>query len=276
MTTLENETSQIPAMRVSRHHSAKRAAHPGSGTSGCEARWLRRPIRQRQGSFTRIELVVAVMVAGLLGCLVLPVFPYLKTNARLSGCGNNLRRLATGFEAFANEFRQYPNGSEWSALAPTGAISRLRSHLPDDRRTLVCPERIVELESTPADTTPFSFFSYGYNDSGSAQWSDGLELGMGRLRHIAISEIKAPSQMITLGDTGLGALAEPRLNPHDTVRPEKYPWPQHLPSERHRGGANILFCDGHVTYGKRAKWIEKNDQARRQWNNDHEPHPETW
>jgi prepilin-type processing-associated H-X9-DG protein len=49
-----------------------------------------------------------------------------------------------------------------------------------------------------------------------------------------------------------------------------------LPSARHRGGANILFCDGHVEFGKQSKWIEKTPEARRQWNNDNQPHPETW
>jgi prepilin-type processing-associated H-X9-DG protein len=49
-----------------------------------------------------------------------------------------------------------------------------------------------------------------------------------------------------------------------------------LPSQRHDGGANILFCDGHVVYGKQDKWIEKTFESRGQWNNDNQPHPETW
>jgi prepilin-type processing-associated H-X9-DG protein len=49
-----------------------------------------------------------------------------------------------------------------------------------------------------------------------------------------------------------------------------------LPSNRHSGGANMVFCDGHVEYAKQERWIEASDGARRRWNNDHKPHPETW
>ena len=48
------------------------------------------------------------------------------------------------------------------------------------------------------------------------------------------------------------------------------------PGTRHSGGANILFCDGHVEYGRNPKWVEHKDDLMRRWNRDHEPHPETW
>ena len=44
----------------------------------------------------------------------------------------------------------------------------------------------------------------------------------------------------------------------------------------HNRGANMAFCDGHVEYAKQRKWIEESDTARRSWNNDNEPHAETW
>jgi prepilin-type processing-associated H-X9-DG protein len=44
----------------------------------------------------------------------------------------------------------------------------------------------------------------------------------------------------------------------------------------HSGGANILFCDGHVSWAKQAFWIAPTEESRRSWNNDHEAHPEWW
>ena len=41
---------------------------------------------------------------------------------------------------------------------------------------------------------------------------------------------------------------------------------------RHNGGANIVFCDGHVENMPNSKLVETNDVARRRWNNDNEPH----
>ena len=86
--------------------------------------------------------------------------------------------------------------------------------------------------------------------------------------------------MIALGDSGTDTLWDLLLNPHEKPPPTSSEdlttinsW---LPSKRHGGGANILFCDGHVEHGSQARWIEKTDSARRHWNHDHEPHPDTW
>ena len=45
---------------------------------------------------------------------------------------------------------------------------------------------------------------------------------------------------------------------------------------RHSGGDNLVFCDAHVEYAKTEKWVEETDPARKRWNNDNDPHDETW
>jgi prepilin-type processing-associated H-X9-DG protein len=45
---------------------------------------------------------------------------------------------------------------------------------------------------------------------------------------------------------------------------------------RHDQGENMVFCDGHVEFGKQTVWLQKTERARQRWNNDHEPHQETW
>jgi prepilin-type processing-associated H-X9-DG protein len=47
-------------------------------------------------------------------------------------------------------------------------------------------------------------------------------------------------------------------------------------ADRHNGGGNVTFCDGHVEYDKQSNWMKESDAARRRWNRDNEPHPETW
>jgi hypothetical protein len=47
---------------------------------------------------------------------------------------------------------------------------------------------------------------------------------------------------------------------------------------RHNYGANAVFRDAHVEFGKSAAWMNKADQARRRWNKDNQlkSHPDTW
>jgi prepilin-type processing-associated H-X9-DG protein len=44
---------------------------------------------------------------------------------------------------------------------------------------------------------------------------------------------------------------------------------------RHGKGYNVVLCDGHVEFIKRADYLNLRKTARN-FNNDYEPHPETW
>jgi hypothetical protein len=38
----------------------------------------------------------------------------------------------------------------------------------------------------------------------------------------------------------------------------------------------MVFCDGHLENARQTNWMAATETARRRWNNDNEPHPETW
>jgi prepilin-type processing-associated H-X9-DG protein len=42
----------------------------------------------------------------------------------------------------------------------------------------------------------------------------------------------------------------------------------------HSGGIQFLLCDGHVEHSAAARFAQA--QTRRRWNNDNQPHDETW
>jgi prepilin-type processing-associated H-X9-DG protein len=54
------------------------------------------------------------------------------------------------------------------------------------------------------------------------------------------------------------------------------PDPQFWAGNGHQGKANLLFVDGHAESGRQTNWMAATDTARRRWNNDGQPHPETW
>jgi prepilin-type processing-associated H-X9-DG protein len=48
------------------------------------------------------------------------------------------------------------------------------------------------------------------------------------------------------------------------------------PGTGHGGFANMLFADAQGESARQTNWLAATDAARWRWNNDHEPHPETW
>jgi len=84
--------------------------------------------------------------------------------------------------------------------------------------------------------------------------------------------------LFALGNKG-HLLDPPRLRDGDSdyADPEaRAPEHRSAPDPRHAGRANVVFCDGHVEYHKQAEWTRASDNVRARWNNDHQPHPETW
>ena len=136
-----------------------------------------------------------------------------------------------------------------------------------------------------------TYFSYGYNFAGSGGTLDPpitLQLGLGNMivsaetwtrgdrdhfRELRASRVRLPSEMIAIADSNGDGV-------HDFCI-----WPlpddgakQMWPGSVHRGGANVLFCDGHVQWHLQRDLLSTGDLSpedrarRRMWNNDHEPH----
>ena len=132
-------------------------------------------------------------------------------------------------------------------------------------------------------------FSYGYNDWGSVgglndQYKNGTVLprGLGgdvfdpknHYTEIKASKVKLGSEMIAIADRV--EKIDPKapqfafnIDPTDALQ---------YPGDIHRGGANVLFIDGHVAWFAQKALIAtnlsdlKNIPMNRMWNNDHEPH----
>jgi prepilin-type N-terminal cleavage/methylation domain-containing protein/prepilin-type processing-associated H-X9-DG protein len=138
--------------------------------------------------------------------------------------------------------------------------------------------------------------SYGYNITGTG-WvpGQGKHLGLSPTFHGAVlsqglifpehpfsqearivwvseSEVRMPAEMVAIGDG---------YQKYSSLWVEIVPKEAHTQEGRtigdiHREGANVVFCDGHVEYNKKQKWIEPTEGARRRWNKDNQPHSETW
>ncbi len=124
-----------------------------------------------------------------------------------------------------------------------------------------------------------------YNASGTAKFNDPSNLGLsGYLdqtsqpkvyRQTAESKILVPAEMIAAGDIEPGSPGGTFFwssGHFDLLSTDHSYWP----GKSHSGQANMLFCDGHIESARQTKWLSATTAALSRWNNDHEPHPETW
>jgi prepilin-type processing-associated H-X9-DG protein/prepilin-type N-terminal cleavage/methylation domain-containing protein len=225
-----------------------------------------RTISRAHRAFTFTELMVVIAITAILGALLLPALCKAKAHARTAACASNLRQIGLALTIYVGDFRKYPTGMRWVVTSlPWYANQVLTPYTARSRREFFCPAQ------RPATKPGIDFcpLSYGYNSLGSArQPGSHLGLGDGSHRLISEAEIKMPSDMISVGDSGSETVWDMLLNPNTQ---QTAAWSAEclttlnswLPSRRHAGGANIVMCDGHVEHAKQDWWIDKNDSVSR-------------
>jgi prepilin-type processing-associated H-X9-DG protein len=115
--------------------------------------------------------------------------------------------------------------------------------------------------------------SYGYNALGTGPHEKPLgltgTLGYSSWNGLREGNVLVPCDMIAIGDY-------PETVEQDGDITGALDEQDDFVANRHNGGANIVFCDAHVEYGKQANWMKATAGIRKRWNNDNQPHPETW
>jgi prepilin-type processing-associated H-X9-DG protein len=244
---------------------------------------------KRTAAFTLTEMLVVTGVIATLAALLMAAVSRGKVQAIETRCKNNLSQIGKAMAVYTSDFQKYP-GTRSAPIAPPETLTPQWEQIWDHRLLPYIAGQKVIL-NCPGDPSPtvnnyfkLTNYSYGYNAFGTGRHFAGspLNLGLGRaiapetdfsapLIEVGDSAVRAPAEMIAVGD--LNDLPSVFKTTIDPFSGNPYPG---SPAARHFGGANMVLCDGHVGYARQGKWIEKTDTARRLWNNDHEPHPETW
>ena len=194
---------------------------------------------------------------------------------------------------------------------------RLRKMLKGNQRVFYCPaqdERCQWKDDSPGTVllaneaaTNFGYelgerlllevgkyFSYGYNAGGAVGGGGSPFRGMGEDGHSLVdptvcrrganrvTSVKSSSEFIIITDTAADGWADFHVAPNPTraqpgMPSRSQPGFDDSLSEIHRGGSNILFCDGHVEWHLRSKlllkWPVVAEEAAKQrlWNADNQP-----
>jgi prepilin-type N-terminal cleavage/methylation domain-containing protein/prepilin-type processing-associated H-X9-DG protein len=241
------------------------------------------PSRSLRHGFTLIELLVVIAIIAILTAILFPVFASAREKARQTACLSNLKQIGLAAMQYAQDYDEglpawdanfVPGGPAlasdphylyWQAQLqpyiksgnPTGLDS------PEDNTGVwQCPDLGSKSEESIFPGTSRHSYSYGYNgmiaytNYGSFAGAPGTDvLGARFYRWPTLTAMGSPASTIYVGECGYaGRIAPPFLYETEGKRAANQTFYSWEVPDRHNGGANYIFADGH------AKWL-KSDVA---------------
>jgi prepilin-type N-terminal cleavage/methylation domain-containing protein/prepilin-type processing-associated H-X9-DG protein len=244
-----------------------------------------------RNGFTLMELLVVVAVIAILAALILPALSLAKARAQRLHCASNIRQIGIALQQFVSDNQFYPlySGGDTTSRGWEYDVARQLGDNPNTPGYLLsgvwaCPGIPTKDVSSVA--------SYGYNAFGLGVSVDSLGLGATHGATVGgwtfevlkppvrESSVVQPSEMMAIGDGFHGSgniiiCGDWFLWRHDVFHPILWGTRPFVASARHRGRANVVFCDGHVeSPSLKFLFEDTSDTALSRWNRDHLPHRE--
>lgn len=236
-------------------------------------------------AFTLIELLVVIAIIAILGAILLPVFVQAKEQAKSVSCLSSQRQLAISVHLYLQDWDAYPllnyRNNENPALSNTAIrwFNLLQPYVRGDA--------LFECPAAPGVKGGRNMaLGYNYMFLGNTHMPTGHQF-----RSVSESTIAHPTQTIAFADSdgvrredvaAAGGAYVPYFHGF-VIDPPESNWLFTPPldedagwcwkgqrcqlSQRHRGGANASFCDGHASWLPYTRVMKNNSL----WNGTGEP-----
>lgn len=190
-------------------------------------------MKHKQRAFTLVELLVVMAILGVLIALLLPQIGRASERANRSKCAANLKQMLIGFNMHVSDEGVYPKSS---ATDPGGWMGSVEKHWGGKNDITMCPSAVKN--------HGFKEWTLMMNQNLAGRSFGGAAPGQ-----VPLPPARA-TKTILCGD-GHFTEAGSGTNHWIGISYEK-----ETPDFEHDGGANFIFCDGHLMYLDKRKALQ--------------------
>ena len=230
---------------------------------------------RRVSAFTLIELLVVIAIIAILAAILFPVFARARENARRSSCQSNLKQIGLGIIQYQQDYdEKFPRivGTSGNSSTPYGWAGTIQPYVKSTQ-VYKCPSTSTDIQTNPNND---NYVQYQFNRRLNTSPTGATEEADGR----AIAQVSLPSQTVLVAD---GPSGKGRNNTSGCLKSGVsgfLAWKDSAPAgdhsgtgcnagagsssgvawlyrdttenaaDRHLGGINFAFVDGHVKWFK--------------------------
>ena len=228
----------------------------------------------KTSAFTLIELLVVIAIIAILAAILFPVFARARENARRASCQSNLKQIALGVTQYTQDYDEhFPRIITGSAPDIFGWGGNIQPYLKSIQ-IFVCPSATGTQNASPDNN---NFQTYQMNTMLNKNNPSQSRV---------LAEVPSPSGTVMLADAPYGTARNNTSGcvgeysasnygaPCDnsaslgTTAAAWMPLPPSATSvnapQRHLGGSNFAFVDGHVKWFKASERVSSGAPGYRQ------------
>jgi prepilin-type N-terminal cleavage/methylation domain-containing protein/prepilin-type processing-associated H-X9-DG protein len=226
---------------------------------------------QRRQAFTLIELLVVIAIIALLMAILMPALSKARDQGRTITCRANLKSYGIALRMYLDENSYYfPDARTWlksdkhpwvrKGDTPTGVfwpyVKDLDVHM--------CPKFSQYAKGTNYADTAVSYVMNSYVGNRGEIWSSWLGAGVKGISKEG--EVYNPAAVLVFTEENTWTIEGYSIAPfndthftvgHRTRQIDNYATFHNAPGDRDKGGANLVYVDGHVDLLRRLEDLDE-------------------